>query len=285
MKVMLIGAAGMLGYDLARVLKRHDLMLVDLNIEGMDTAKCDITNLVALKKLFEMFRPSYVINASAYTDVDACEDNIDLAYKVNSDGVRNLAVCSKEYAAAFLHVSTDYVYDGTNTKPYVESDRVNPLGVYGKSKLDGERQAAKVMKDPFIVRTALLYGKNRTNFVTKILDQAKLGKIITVPDDMTGSPTYSLELARQIEKLLFTGKPGLYHTANQGYCSRYEWAKKLCSLAGIKAEIKPIKTVTLTSKAPRPLYSALRNNNLDQTIGNSMKHWEEALEEYIKNDL
>ncbi|MEI7905684.1 MAG: sugar nucleotide-binding protein, partial [Candidatus Firestonebacteria bacterium] len=114
---------------------------------------------------------------------------------------------------------------------------------------------------------------------------AKSGKTITVPDDMTGSPTYSLELARQIEKLIFTGKPGLYHTANRGCCSRYEWANKICALAGIKADIKPIKSASLTSKAPRPLYSALRNYNLEQGIGDSMKGWEDALTEYIINDL
>ncbi|MEI7905313.1 MAG: NAD(P)-dependent oxidoreductase, partial [Candidatus Firestonebacteria bacterium] len=171
MKVMVIGASGMLGYDLARVFHKRDLLLVDLNIEGINTAQCDITDFAALNRLFSNTKPYYVINASAYTDVDACEENVELAYKVNSDGARNIARCAKEFGAAFLQVSTDYVFDGTKTTPYLETDLVNPLGVYGKSKLEGELQTAKIMKEAFIVRTALLYGRNRSNFVTKILQQ------------------------------------------------------------------------------------------------------------------
>ena len=286
MRVLIIGASGMLGYDLAKVFSPRELLLSDLKIEGQGTAQADITDLMSIRKLFRDFKPEAVVNASAYTDVDGCETNPELAFSVNADGPGNIAFCVNELPGCRLvHVSTDYVFDGLDGKPHSETDAVNPLGIYGKSKLEGEKKVRAIAKNSIVARTALLYGKNKTNFVKKILERAEKNLPITVPEDMIGSPTYSLELARIIERLIDGGEPGIYHTVNKGWCSRFEWAKKICALAGIKASIAPIKSETLVSAAPRPLFSALLNKKLEATIGDTMKPWEEALAEFISRDL
>jgi len=286
MRVLILGASGMLGYDLARVFSGRELLLSDLKIEGKNTAAADITDLMSLRKLFKDFKPEAVVNSSAYTDVDACETKPELAYAVNADGAGNIAFCANEIQGCKLvHVSTDYVFDGLDGKPHSESDAVNPLGVYGKSKLEGEKKVRAIAKNSIVARTALLYGKNKTNFVKKILERAEKNLPITVPEDMIGSPTYSLELARIIERLIDGAEPGIYHTVNKGWCSRFDWAKKICALAGLSASISAIKSAALPAGAPRPLFSALLNNRLEATIGDTMKPWEEALAEFISKDL
>jgi len=288
-KILLFGANGMLGYDILKVFNssKYDFFLTDLTPSKSEKCKnfkiVDIRNFNEVKDLFEI-KPDIVINASAYTDVDGCEDNIERAYSVNAIGVWHIAICCSKLNIPLVHISTDYVFDGTKKDVYVESDEVNPLGVYGRSKLAGEILIKGQIKSFYILRTSLLYGKNRENFVTKIIQKAKRNEEITVPDDMVGSPTYTLDLAKVIERIIYTGKFGLYHTANTGYCSRYEWAKKIVEFAGLKPNIRPIKSNSIHSKAKRPLFSALGNYNL-RKIGINMRKWDEALEEFIKIDL
>ena len=288
-KIILFGAGGMLAFDILKVFnpEEYQFLLTD-NLEKIklpgEYLQADITNIDNLKFLFE-FQPDFVINASAYTDVDGCETNPKTAYAVNDKGAGNIAKLCRQNGAVLVHISTDYVFDGTKSTPYIESDKVNPQGSYGKSKLKGELAVEKYLKNYFICRTALLYGSNRTNFVQKILEKAKKGEEITVPDDMFGSPTWTVELARQILKLTDTKEYGLYHTANEGSCSRYEWAVKACELAVIKAKIRPIKTADITPKpkASRPQYSTLEAHMLKQNNLYVMQTWEKALEEFVKS--
>ncbi|MFH1823618.1 MAG: dTDP-4-dehydrorhamnose reductase [Candidatus Firestonebacteria bacterium] len=283
MKILLFGASGMLGYDILRIFgsSKYELFLTDLIPQTSEKfIKADIKNFDEVKKLFDV-KPDIAINASAYTDVDGCENNIERAYSINAVGSWHIAVCCRELNIPLIHISTDYVFDGKKKEPYIEDDEVHPSGVYGRSKLAGEILVKGQISNFYILRTSLLYGKNRENFVTKIIQKAKNNEIISVPDDMIGSPTYTLDLAELIKKIIETGKYGLYHTANTGYCSRYEWAKKIVEIAGLKADIKPVKSNSIHSKAKRPLFSALKNHNLER-IGISLRTWDDALEEFIK---
>lgn len=298
MKVLLfgIGKNSMLGGDILRTFdtSKYEFFLTDL-LPFQDSKekfgnnvwfeKADVRSFVEVRELFNV-KPDIVINASAYTDVDGCEDVPDLAYAVNATGVENIAKSCAEFNIPLVHVSTDYVFDGTKQTPYTENDKVNPLGIYGKSKLEGENLLKATLKKYYITRTALLYGKNRTNFVTKIVEKARNNEVITVPDDMFGSPTWTTELAKQIEKII-EAKPefGTYHTVNIGSCSRYEWAKKIVEFSGLKAEIKAIKSNTISSKAKRPLFSALENHALKELGLNVMNTWEKALENFIRNEM
>lgn len=285
MKLVIAGANGMLGKDLAAVsAEKHEVFLTDLKISGKNSFECDITDPEEVKRNLKEVRPSAIINASAYTDVDGCEERQDLAYSVNASGPANLAEYCRESGTTLIHVSTDYVFDGLSRRPYHETDAVNPLGVYGKSKLEGELSVQKELKEHYIVRTSLLYGRHRSNFVTKILDKVIAGERITVPDDMIGSPTYSMDLAVHLIKFL-EAKPdfGIYHASNSGHCSRYEWALKIAEFAGKDADITPIKSSTLKSKAPRPLYSAL---DISKLSGFSvMRDWKTALAEFVSEYL
>ncbi|OGF50264.1 MAG: dTDP-4-dehydrorhamnose reductase [Candidatus Firestonebacteria bacterium RIFOXYA2_FULL_40_8] len=281
MRILLFGAGGMLAHDIIKVFDRDEVVVSDLKAVGdKPTFITDITNFGEVKELMHKVRPGLVINASAFTDVDACEDDVDLAYSVNAKGPENIAMACKEYRIKLIHISTDYVFDGGAKEPYKESDLPSPSGMYGKSKLAGEIFVAKNLKERYILRTALLYGINRDNFVSKIYAKLKNNEPITVPDDMIGSPTWTVELAKMIKGVYRTHKFGTYHAVNTGYCSRYEWAQKISELSGLKGEITPIKSDTLKTKAKRPLFSALDNSKL-RAIVPGILSWEDALSGFI----
>ena len=281
MRILLIGAGGMLAHDIIKVFDRDEVVVSDLKAVGdRPTFIADITKYNEVKELVHKVRPGLLINASAYTDVDGCEDDVDLAYSVNAKGPENIAMACKEYRIKMVHISTDYIFDGTAAVPYKESDFPSPSGMYGKSKLAGEIFIAKNLKERYILRTALLYGINRDNFVSKIYAKLKNNEAITVPDDMIGSPTWTVELARMIKGIYRTHKFGTYHAVNTGYCSRYEWANKIAELSGIKGNITPIKSSTLVTKAKRPLFSSLDNSKLSAIVPGILS-WEEALKGFI----
>ncbi|MCX5776414.1 MAG: dTDP-4-dehydrorhamnose reductase [Candidatus Firestonebacteria bacterium] len=281
MRILVIGAGGMLAHDIISVFNREQVILSDLKaVDDKPTFIADITRYEEVKELVHKVRPALVINASAYTDVDGCENDVDLAYSVNAKGPENIAMACKAYRAKLVHISTDYIFDGAATSPYKESDFPSPSGMYGKSKLAGELFVAKNLKERYILRTALLYGINRENFVTKIYEKIKNNEPITVPDDMYGSPTWTMELAKMIKGLYRTHKFGTYHAVNTGSCSRYEWAKKIAEYSGLSADITPIKTETLIVKAKRPLYSVLDNSKIRALVPGVLP-WEEALKGFL----
>ena len=282
MRILLFGAGGMLAHDIIKVFDRDQVVLSDLKPVGDKTTfLTDITNPGEVRELMHKVRPALVINASAYTDVDGCEDDVDLAYTVNAKGPENIALACKEYRAKMVHISTDYIFDGETTIPYNETDLPSASGMYGKSKLAGEIFVAQALKERYILRTALLYGANRDNFVSKIMCRLKNKEKITVPDDMYGSPTWTLELARMIKGIYRTHKFGTYHAVNTGYCSRYEWALKIAGLAGLSGDIQPIKSATLKTRAKRPLFSSLDNSKI-RAIVPGVLSWEEGLAGFIE---
>lgn len=271
--ILVVGAKGMLGQDLMRVLPG--------DVRGVDIEEIDITSPESVRRVLVTLKPRVVVNCAAYTDVDGCETNIDLAMRVNGEGVGNLSVVTREIGALLVQVSTDYVFDGTKGTPYVEDDPVNPLNVYGKSKLLGEEKARE-NPDHLIVRTQWLYGHGGKNFVETMLRLAGERKELAVVDDQIGSPTWTVDLSLAISELIGNGRRGTYHAANRGSCSWYELAGAIFAEAGVSMTVRPQTTAELGRPAPRPLYSVLDCEKLTHDVGLKLEEWREALRNYLE---
>lgn len=280
MKILITGYKGMLGSDLVETLKdgnQHELILTDVD-------ELDITNLDQVKNFFNETKPEAIINVAAYTDVDGCETNRDLAFSVNSLGPKNLAIVCKENDAKLLHISTDYVFPGNNTKPYNEEDKIGPQSYYGKTKLYAEEFIKENMENYFIVRTAWLYGINGKNFVKTMLNLAKTNSEITVVNDQRGSPTFTVDLADAIRELIKTDKYGIYHVTNSGECTWYDFAKNIFELANIDIKVKPVTTAEYPTLAKRPEYSVLSNEKWNAAGFKSLRNYKEALKSYMEQE-
>ena len=276
MKILITGSDGMLGHDLADVLKgKHELILT--------TSKTlDITDKDHVIDFVSSQKPDMLINAAAYTDVDGCEKNQELAYSVNGEGVRNLAMACKKIGCGLVHISTDYVFNGENTRPWVEDDETGPISVYGKSKLEGEKAICEILDKYFILRTAWLYGVNGRNFPKTMLELAENHSKITVVYDEVGTPTYTLDLAQAISKLIETDCYGIYHLTNSGSCSWCEFARYIFEIAGADIEVVPVTADEFARPAPRPSYSVLENRNWVENGFEPLRNYTEAIKEYIE---
>lgn len=276
MKILITGSDGMLGHDLADVLKgKHELILTTSKTLDI-TDKNHVINFVSSQK------PDMLINAAAYTDVDGCEKNQELAYSVNGEGVRNLAMACKKIGCGLVHISTDYVFNGENTRPWVEDDETGPISVYGKSKLEGEKAICEILDKYFILRTAWLYGVNGRNFPKTMLELAENHSKITVVYDEVGTPTYTLDLAQAISKLIETDCYGIYHLTNSGSCSWCEFARYIFEIAGADVEVVPVTADEFARPAPRPSYSVLENRNWVENGFEPLRNYTEAIKEYIE---
>jgi dTDP-4-dehydrorhamnose reductase len=280
MKIVIIGADGQLGTDLCTVIditKQIPLTIKDL----------DITNISQCHNVLTKHLPDIVINTAAYNKVDLCEENDLEAYKVNANGVKNLALVCREIDSTLVHFSTNYVFDGEKQFPYAEMDTPNPRTAYGISKLAGEYFVKYICKKYYLIRTAGLFGKagclgkGGVNFVEAILSKAKNGEELKVIGDEILSPTYTLDLARKVYELIGTNKFGTYHITNKGECSWYDFAKKIFEYAGVEINLQRINSSQLNSKAKRPKYSTLVNCNLDELGLNDLPVWQEALKSYF----
>jgi dTDP-4-dehydrorhamnose reductase len=277
LKILITGAGGMLGRELVKILsERHQVI-------GLSHAELDILDVEGTKRTICKIKPELVIHAAAYTDVDGCEKNPDKAYSVNTIGTQNVALACQKAEAILLYTSTDFVFNGTKGKPYLEWDRPEPINVYGKSKYAGERVVAHLLNQYYIVRTAWLYGEHGRNFPATILAKAKERKNLEVVSDQVGSPTFTYDVVKGIEELIETGSFGIYHMVNTGECSWYEFARKILDLAGYQNwEVKPITSEQLGRPAKRPSYSVLRNFSLERVAGVVMRSWEEAIAEFLQ---
>jgi len=275
MSILIVGAHGMLGSDLVTILgDAHQ-------VKGTDIEDFDITDREETLKAITGMRPEWVINAAAYTQVDRCEEDQETACAVNGEGAANLARACKAVKARLIHVSTDYVFDGTSRTPYREDDPVNPISVYGQSKLQGESAARAILDDVTIVRTAGLYGKGGANFVNTIRRLAQERDELTVVDDQWVSPTYSVDLSRAIEALLMASARGTFHVVNSGSCTWYQFARRIVQLTGGGSTIVPITSSRLKRPAARPAFSVLSTEKYTEVTGREMRSWEEALTEYL----
>ena len=270
--ILVVGAKGMLGQDLMRVLPGE--------VRGVDLEEIDITSPESVRRVLLTLKPRTVVNSAAYTDVDGCETNAALAMSVNGEAVRNLAAVTKEIGATLIQVSTDYVFDGSKDAPWHEGDPVHPLSVYGRSKLLGE-ELARENPEHLIVRTQWLYGLGGKNFVETMLRLATERTELAVVDDQIGAPTWTRDLALAISELLDNRCRGTYHAANAGSCSWYEFARAIFEEEGVSMTVRPQTTEQLGRPAPRPRYSVLDCGKLIHDTGLELEQWREALKTYL----
>ncbi|PKL66226.1 MAG: dTDP-4-dehydrorhamnose reductase [Methanobacteriales archaeon HGW-Methanobacteriales-1] len=276
MKVLIIGSEGMLGHDLVEILSKEN----EISTTTIDTL--DITDIEKTIETVKNINPDVVVHAAAFTDVNESETKKDLAYKVNGIGTRNVAVACKESNSALVYICTDYVFDGEKGISYQEYDQTNPLSIYGKTKLQGETYIRDILSKFYIVRTSWLYGYHGPNFVTTMFKLAETMDTISVVNDQIGSPTYTLDLAIAISKLIKKPTYGIYHITNSGECSWYEYAKEIFEMAGITIEVKPVSTEEYPQPAPRPKYSVLENYNWKMEGFPEIRNYKDALQEYMK---
>jgi dTDP-4-dehydrorhamnose reductase len=273
-RIAITGALGQLGRSLQEVLKGHDLFLIDL-------PEHDITDLGIISAIAGS-QPDLVIHTAAMTDVDGCELDPDAAYEVNALGTRNVALACQRCQVPLVHISTDYVFDGTKEEPYLEFDEPNPTSVYGRSKLAGEVVVRDLLDRFYIVRTAWLYGHGGSNFVKKVMELADERDELSVVTSEVGSPTYAMDLAEAIARLVEHPIYGVYHLVNEGSCSRYEFAARILTLAG-KSDypLRPIESYERPARVPP--HAILRNFCAATQLGITMRHWEDALRAYFRD--
>jgi dTDP-4-dehydrorhamnose reductase len=249
-RLLLLGAGGQLGRAVLDVFTRHELA-------ARTRAQLDVADAAAVEAALAETRPDAVLNAAAYTAVDAAETDREAAYRINQTGPRVLAEATARRGIALLHVSTDYVFDGEKGAPYVESDPVNPLSVYGASKLAGEEEVRRANPRHWIARTAWLYGPVGKNFALSIRAAAAREPRLRVVDDQWGSPTYAPHLAAALERLLESDAYGTHHLANAGVASRFQFAAALLAALGSDTPLEPIPTRAWPTPARRPRNTAL----------------------------
>jgi dTDP-4-dehydrorhamnose reductase len=278
MKILITGANGQLGRELTKQYRQKD------NIELIltDVADLDITDVAAVYECVNNHKPEVIINCAAHTAVDKCETDVDMAYKINTVGPKNLAAAAYAVGAEIVQISTDYVFDGQGDAALTEFDQVNPQTVYGKTKLDGEKVVANLNPKHYIVRTAWLYGDGN-NFIKTMLKLSQTNAAVTVVNDQTGSPTSTVDLAKVVIRLVESKNYGLFHCTCKGECTWYELTKEIFRIKGIATEVIPCTTEQFPRPAKRPKYSVLRNYMLELTTGDITRSWQEALEEYLQN--
>ena len=288
-KIIVTGCNGQLGIAVNKLLGEDDqYSLVNTDVSDPGFVKVDklldITNIEEVEQFVSEVKPYAVINCAAYTAVDAAETHLDLNYKINALGPRNLAIAAEKYGAKLVHISTDYVFPGTSEAPLTEFDPVGPKSVYGITKLAGENFVKEFSSHYFIIRTAWLYGEGK-NFVRTMLNVAKTHDEVTVVDDQFGSPTSTKELAKAIACLLPTENYGLFHGTCEGSTSWDEFTREIYRLAGVATKVKSVSTEEYQAinpqSAPRPHYSILDNYMFRLTTDHRYADWKDALDVYM----
>jgi dTDP-4-dehydrorhamnose reductase len=279
-RILVVGAKGMLGRDLMEVL--HSSIPGD-EVVGWDIEEIDIQKGEDTVTKIEKLRPDIVVHIAAYTDVDGCELNKEKAFAVNAEGTRFVALAASKCHAKMVYLSTDYVFDGDKREPYLENDSPHPLNVYGESKLKGEQCVQALVKDFLIIRTQWLYGLFGKNFVSSIIRQAGEKSALSIVDDQTGSPTYTVDLAKAVSVLIQFGTRGVFHVANSGLCTWYTFGQTILKLSGVnRVKVIPISSGELGRPATRPSYSVLGCQKLKEETGLTMRPWSEALKDYLR---
>jgi dTDP-4-dehydrorhamnose reductase len=286
-KIIVTGCNGQLGRAInLELAKTGKYELVNTDVFQQDgIIPLDITSVDAVLNLAREVKPAAIINCAAYTAVDKQESDIDLSYKINAIGPRNLAIAATETGAKLVHISTDYVFEGNGTKPYIEFDKTNPVSVYGKTKLAGEEFVKQFALNSFIIRTAWLYGDGK-NFVKTMLGLADKYDEVSVVKDQLGTPTSTYELAKAIHYLLPTENYGTFHGTCEGSTNWADFTEEIFRIAGKNTKVNHVTTQEYQAKnpqsAPRPAYSILENYMFKLTSDFMFADWHEAIERYIK---
>ena len=283
MVVLVTGASGQLGQAIQFIATNH----LNINFVFCNSSDLDITNKENCTTIFHTIKPDYCINTAAYTAVDKAESESDKAHLINVVGAKNIAETCKEFDTNLIHISTDFVFDGTKNSPYNEMDLPNPKGVYGQTKLAGEKAIQNVFSNYFIIRTSWVYSQFGNNFMKTMLRLASERDTISVVDDQIGTPTNAVDLAEVIVQIILNNSQqscpenyGIYNFSNEGQCSWYEFAKKIFETNEIKVNLFPIPSTAFPTPAVRPKYSVLDKIKIKTTFGIEIKSWEQALEIY-----
>ncbi len=278
MKTFVTGAKGQLGHDLMAELRGRGIEVVGADIEEMD-----ITDGEAVERVIKEADPDAVIHCAAWTAVDAAEDAPEVCRRVNALGTENVAKICGELGVPLMYFSTDYVFNGQGTRPWEPEDGPDPIGVYGKTKYEGEVAVRRYVPDKhFILRIQWVYGINGKNFVKTMLSLAGTHKKLTVVNDQVGSPTYTPDIAYLAVDMILTDRYGTYHVANSGYCSWYDFAKKIFELTGKDVEVIPVSSEEYAAKAKRPYNSRMDLSKVEKNGFTPLPPYEDALRRYLK---
>jgi dTDP-4-dehydrorhamnose reductase len=274
MRVLILGASGILGQALTREWKEDDVV-------GFSSRDLDIREESKVHAAIDKVHPDWIVLAAAYTDVDDCESNQERALAVNRDGAANVAKAARDAGAKLIFLSSDYVFDGKKTSPYEISDTRNPMSVYGRSKAEAEILLQEILPNCYIARTSWLFGVGGKCFPDTILKLAASRPALDVVDDQRGCPTFSVDLARCIIQLCHKDGRGIVHATNAGICSWFEFACEIVKGAGLATEVRPISTQKMARPAQRPAYSVLSSSSLE-SLGITMPKWQDALRRYLQ---
>ena len=283
MVVLVTGASGQLGQALQSIAYQY----AEIEFQFYTSSELDITNLENCKTIFAEVIPDFCINAAAYTAVDKAESEPEKARVINVEGPRNLAIVCKEFGVVLLHISTDFIFDGTATKPYTEEDSPNPTGVYGQTKLEGEKAIQEIWEKHFIIRTSWVYSEFGNNFMKTMLRLGSERDALSVVNDQIGTPTNAVDLAKALLKIIKSchaefisaSHYGVYNFSNEGQCSWYDFAKKIFEISKININLKPIPTSSYPTPAKRPAYSVLNKNKIKEVFKIHVLAWDERLKE------
>lgn len=273
--ILVTGSKGQLGSELQQLVSQY----ANYKFVFTDVEELDITNAAAVNQFFATQTFDYLVNCAAYTAVDKAEEDMELCYKINDDAVAILGRACAAHQVKMIHISTDYVFDGTSYLPYTEDMPVNPTSVYGKSKLAGEQSLHAVNPEAIIIRTSWLYSSFGTNFVKTMLRIGQERASLKVIFDQVGTPTYAADLASAIMQIITTKSfvPGIYHFSNEGVCSWYDFTIAILKAKNISCEVLPIESKDYPVRTPRPHYSVLNKAKIKATYNLQIAHWEEAL--------
>jgi dTDP-4-dehydrorhamnose reductase len=283
-KILVTGSLGQLGRCLQDVANQYS----DFDYKFVDIDELDICNAEQIQHFFDEYKPDFCINTAAYTAVDKAEEDSQKAFDVNANGAKYLAESCLKYNTVLVQISTDFVFDGTKTTPYMESDLPNPISVYGASKWEGERHIQSILPKHIIIRTSWLYSPYGSNFVKTMLRLAETKTTLNVVNDQIGTPTNACDLAEGIMKVIFKHSLqelnnrminfyGIYHYSNEGACSWYDFAKKIFDIHNITINLQPIPASSFPTPAKRPMYSVLDKAKIKTAFGIQINSWEESL--------
>lgn len=276
MKYLVLGAGGQLGTAFRALLHDQGQDCLALGQEALD-----ITDMSHLDEILHEAKPDVVLNCAAYNQVDRAEQEWRQAFLVNAIAIGGLAQLARSHGCVLVHYSTDYVFDGVKAAPYTIVDLPHPISRYGESKLLGEEQLRQFGERFYLIRTSWVFGAGNENFVTKLIGWARDRRELKVATDQVSSPTYTMDLARATLTLLKTGRGGLYHVSNSGWCSRYEWARFILEQCGWDGRLLPAKSADFPSPAARPPFSALDNHPYSSLAGGELPGWQEATRNFL----
>lgn len=274
--ILITGAKGQLGYDFQRLFKSEKIDFI-----ATDVNELDITNIDKIREFVKDKNIDIIINCAAYNNVDKAEDEVELCTKLNTQAPYELSVVASEIGADFVTYSTDFVFDGAKNSPYTEEDTPNPLSVYGKTKLEGERKVLDFYNKSFVIRTSWVFGVANNNFNKQVIGWSKSKDTLSIVDDQVSSPTYSKDLAYYSWELIKTKKYGLYHLSNDGQASKYDQAKYVLDKINWQGTLNPAKTSDFNLKAKRAPYTKLDSSKIEKIINKKIPNWQEGIDRFL----